>query len=331
MTITPQQTARMLLSEKLIADLQFDAAEKQYAPTADTVFHPEYRLAVNLKGATSATTFVIEDKTAIGTSQVWYNTGGNYKLFWNSDRWEIWSCNSGTHVTNSLYDYQSTVAAEPTAGTWNGATVCANSNAYYTYDGTTYNGATVTAGAAVEANTYFEKNPHNDRVNYGYNNWQHSALRQYLNATADAGQWWQPQHIFDNQPGYAATKRGFLAGFDADFLAAIGSVKVPTARNTVCDCGGSYITEDKMFLASRTEVFNEANNGIAEGSMLPVYVGAVNADRIKYRANNTTNHWWLRSPYPGHASYVYCVSTSGSLSSLTAYNTHGVAPACVIC
>lgn len=41
-------------------------------------------------------------------------------------------------------------------------------------------------------------------------------------------------------------------------------------------------------------------------------------------------YWWLRSPYPGYASYVRCVGTDGSLSGSVAYYGGGAVAACVI-
>jgi len=329
-TDTTKTHSMTLLCETVLATMQFDAVEKEYALTADTVFHPEYLLAINIKGAATATTFAIEDKTASGTARVWYSYNGQYKLFWHSDRWEVWSCNSGTHEASALQDYQSTVAAEPTAGAWNSSTVVANANVYYTYDGNTYEAATVTAGDAVTPSTYFEENPHPNRVTYGYNNWQYSAIRQWLNSSAAGSAWWHAQHIWDNAPSNASSA-GFLAGItDAEFLAAIGAVDLTTARNTICDCGGSYVTSDKVFLASQKEIFGNNTNGVAEGSLWPLYDGAENADRIKYLGTNA-QHWWLRSPHVGLATYVYYVHSSGSSVYTYARVTFGAVPACVIC
>ena len=330
---TPTDTSKThsmtLLCEKVLTTLQFDAAEKQYALTDDTVFHPEYLLDINIKAAATATRFAIEDKTATGNARVWYSYNGQYKLFWHSDRWEVWSCNSGTHVTSALQDYQTTATTEPTAGAWNSSTAVADAKVYYTYDGTEYSAATVTAGGAVTANTYYERNPHDNRVSYGYNNWQYSAVRQWLNSSAAGGAWWQKQHIWDNAPSNA-NSAGFLAGItDAEFLAAIGAVNLTTARNTVCDCGGSYVTSDKVFLASNKEIFGSSNNGVDEGTALPLYVGAENADRIKY-LGTSAQHWWLRSPYVGYAYIVYYVNSSGSSTSNDACTTYGAVPACVI-
>ncbi|MBO5206313.1 MAG: hypothetical protein J6C09_01880, partial [Clostridia bacterium] len=72
------------------------------------------------------------------------------------------------------------------------------------------------------------------------------------------------------------------------------------------------------------------NNGIAEGSQLAYWVGASDADRIKYEGS-TARYWWLRSPYPTDANLVRYVHTSGVLGNhYVADHAHGVVPACCI-
>ena len=176
---------------------------------------------------------------------------------------------------------------------------------------------------------------HTHRIRYGSNNWGESAARQWLNSEAAAGAWWNPQTIFDRPPSYASTA-GFLNGFDPEFVAAMGAVDIVTAKNTVYeagnDVGGSYTTRDRVFPPSMTEVGFGNNNGIAEGSVMPYYVGATNTDRIKYDITNasTARYWWLRSPVPSGAGGVRLVGTSGALYSDGAHGGLGLAAACVI-
>ena len=129
---------------------------------------------------------------------------------------------------------------------------------------------------------------------------------------------------------------GFLNGFDAAFVAALGAVDILTAKNTVYEAGnavgGSYTTRDRVFPPSMTELGWGNNNGIAEGSVLPFYVGASDVDRIKYDITNanTARHWWLRSPLPSYAYNVRRVHTSGALYYNFAHSGFGLAAACVI-
>lgn len=176
---------------------------------------------------------------------------------------------------------------------------------------------------------------HSHRIRYGSNNWKESAVRQWLNSAAAANEWWHPQTIFDRPPSYA-NQPGFLAGFDDDFINAVGLVDVTTARNTVFEVdgttGGSYTTRDKFFLPSMVEVGLGNNDAVAEGSVMEYYNGATDTDRIKYdiAAPTTARYWRLRSPFPWHGYHVRNVAPSGALDVSHASNGNAVAAACVI-
>jgi len=164
---------------------------------------------------------------------------------------------------------------------------------------------------------------------YGYGRWSQSAIRQWLNSSAAAGAWWEPQSVFDRIPSYA-NRPGYLAGFDAAFVAALGEITHATVLNAVTDGGTSETVTDKVFLLSRKEV--GLGNEIAnqnDGSVYEYWDGATNKDHIKLRGLSAAS-WWLRTPHSGYAYFVRIVGTGGSLSSSSAYNAYGVVPACVI-
>ena len=176
---------------------------------------------------------------------------------------------------------------------------------------------------------------HSHRIRYGSNNWKESAVRQWLNSAAPASEWWHPQTIFDRPPSYA-NQPGFLAGFDNDFVNALGLVDLTTARNTVFEAdgttGGSYTTRDRFFLPSMAEVGLGNNDTVAEGSVMEFFNGATDTDRIKYdiAAPTTARYWWLRSPCPWLGNFVRLVTPSGALSLDSANHDNAVAAACVI-
>lgn len=176
---------------------------------------------------------------------------------------------------------------------------------------------------------------HAQRARYGSGNYGESALRQWINSTLPANEWWHPQTIFDRPPNYA-NQPGFLAGFDGDFVNALGPVDLTTARNTVVEVGGtkggSYATRDKFFLSSMAEVGLGNNGSIAEGSVMEFYGGATNTDRIKYDivAPTAARYWWLRSPYPLICANTRRVTSSGALDYSAARVGSAVAAACVI-
>ena len=166
-------------------------------------------------------------------------------------------------------------------------------------------------------------------VRYGYNRWSQSAIRQWLNSSAAANAWWTPQNVFDRPPSYAS-RPGYLAGFDAEFVAVLGEITHSTALNTLIDGGGSETVTDKVFLLSRAEVFGTQEvAGADDGSIYEFFEGAVNADRIKLR-NGSAAHWWLRTPYASRGSHVRLVGSDGSLNGDLACYAYGAAPACVI-
>lgn len=178
---------------------------------------------------------------------------------------------------------------------------------------------------------------HIQRARYGSNNWAEGAAREWLNSAAAAGEWWTPKTPFDRPASYASAA-GFMAGFGADFLAALGQVDNVTARSAVYEeggtTGGSYVTRDTFFNLSMAEVgLGATNNGVAEGTVLPFYTGATNDDRIKYdiTAATTARYWFLRSPIPSDANSVRVVNTSGALNYYGAGGGIGLAPACIIC
>ena len=178
-----------------------------------------------------------------------------------------------------------------------------------------------------------------ERNAYGSNRWRDSVYRQWLNSDAPAvdssdtttvSKWWKPATVFDRVPG-GAKLAGFLNGLDPEFVAVLGEIEVTTA---LCDCdkvdGATHdITHDKVWLQSMTEIFGTNNNGIAEGSQLAYWVGASDADRIKYEGT-TARYWWLRSPYPSNAYGVRNVRPSGVLNYHYASTAYGVVPACCI-
>lgn len=173
------------------------------------------------------------------------------------------------------------------------------------------------------------------RCAYGSNHWGESAIRQWINSSADANAWWQAQTPFDVKPSYANVK-GYVADLDAEFVGILGEVELTTAYNAIYNydgnISGSYMTRDKFFLASRVELGFGPENGISEGSVLEYYDGADNTDRIKYDISSKTSarYWWMRSPDPWIAYNARLVDTSGALDRDYAYIGYGCVPACVI-
>ena len=177
----------------------------------------------------------------------------------------------------------------------------------------------------------------------GYNRWKCSAIRQFLNSDATAGNWWTQQHKWDVMPAYATSKNGFLYGLSASVKEHIKETKVVTARNTVFNSGdtplgGNDETYDKVFLISLEqsyinpqatgegrawEYYQQLNGTSTKYAQYGTY-----ADLIKYDigAKTTARSRWLRSAFRGNACSMWYVYASGYVYSGNATYGHRVAP-----
>ena len=109
---------------------------------------------------------------------------------------------------------------------------------------------------------------------------------------------------------------GYLYGLDPELKAVICPVKVKTALPDQERIEGAIYeeTEDKVWLASMTEVYGSNNNNVAEGSQFEYWKDTTNAAKIKYQGS-TARFWWLRGPYPGTRTRPPR-GTSGALTTL---------------
>ena len=186
------------------------------------------------------------------------------------------------------------------------------------------------------------------RAAYGYNRYDQSAMRQFLNSSAAIGNWWAPQNPYDRRPSQLATMRGFMAGFDDAFLNIVKPIKVRTALNTVSDVDlGSYIdTYDTFFPASLEQEYIAPQASGIEGNYWEYWkrrlgltspqaqgAGGTNAAHIRYSYANhaSAQYCRLRSASRGSAHYAWGVGTSGGASGSHATSSDPCAPACVIC
>ncbi len=171
-----------------------------------------------------------------------------------------------------------------------------------------------------------------ERSAYGSNRWKTSAARQWLNSDAApvpegsevVSNWYTRQTVFDRLPG-GAKSAGYLYGLDPELKAVICPVKVKTALPDQEKIDGATYeeTEDKIWLASMTEIYGSNNGNVAEGTQFQYWKNTGNAAKIKYEGS-TARIWFLRGPYPGYALGVRNVNTSGALSSNFAFNAYGL-------
>lgn len=197
------------------------------------------------------------------------------------------------------------------------------------------------------------QNTDSNRRQYGNNRYSVSNIDQWLNSTASAGQWYSPQHDTDQSPNSTTvvvrnpynSDIGFLTGFDARFISAIQDTTIKVARNTVTDGGGYDTLVRKVFLPSKAELFNQAENSIMEGSLLQHFQANTDAVRIAYisdycaQDNNSQgspsvtadsqSQYWTRTPDSSTSATVYIVYNHGSSAVTDAYGGWGgVRPLC---
>ncbi len=178
---------------------------------------------------------------------------------------------------------------------------------------------------------------HVDRVATGSNNYKESAIRQFLNSSAIAGEVWTPQTKFDRPPLWGTSLAGFTNGLDSDFLDVVGEVIVPCSANDTYESpdstttkGTKYTVTDKFYFASQNEILGLFTNAVEDGSVLfPYYKGATNIDRIKYR-DTTKSRWWLRSSDRRFSHATRVINSDGNLDGGGSCYDYDCVPACTI-
>lgn len=234
-----------------------------------------------------------------------------------------------------------------------------------------------TAGTKVESptgspkdNGYYEQNDTSQypRKTYGSNNWRHSAMRKWLNAspTTAAGAWWNKTTPFDKAPSYANILpfQALLAdAVDSDgcsLLDVVGPVTLNTILNTIknpdnsdyyldADANGEYAvakrlsydtTEDTFYLLSTKEIHCSTYTE-TDGVLMDYYEkfsdfsspisawGSTDTNLYKHKQNSTSAAWWwMRSASTDIACTV--MGASGLVGDSSAVYGYGVAPAFTI-
>ena len=193
-------------------------------------------------------------------------------------------------------------------------------------------------------------NSDGNRKSYGNNRWIYANIRQWLNSQAAAGQWYSAQHgqdappsnanVWDNYNEYQQ-EAGFLAGFSANFLAALLTTTHTVGKAQV-DGGGTESCTDKIFLATCTEV--GLSGDVTAGSKLAIFSNdasrqakptAEAVSKSEYTDSslnaNSPWYWWLADAYASNSCSVRYVYSSGALYWYSAYDgCRGVRPLCNI-
>ena len=193
------------------------------------------------------------------------------------------------------------------------------------------------------------KDPTGNIVEFGYNRWSHSAIRQFLNSVKGVNEWWKQQHLGDVAPDMSITKAGFMSGFEEDFLSCLKPIKVTTMLNTVTDSeiGTFEETYDTFFLPSVEQVYAKPILAGVEGEPFeywkqalgrtaPAETGVENKYEgyFVYALENREERCYvrLRSPFIPTSHISWNQNQSGYVGSNGGSNNGvRIAPVCVIC
>ena len=168
-----------------------------------------------------------------------------------------------------------------------------------------------------------------DRAIGGSNNYAQSAVRQFLNSSADAGEFWTPQTRFDMVPRWHGDQPGMMARFPDDFLAVVQPAIIKCATNDIYETNNldgttviknqEYTLNDRFFLLSAAEIYgNEQGADSRCGEQLKFYEGLSNAEKIKYDAIGSSCFSWLREA--GRSTTYKCRYVAGSTGKLAGSN-----------
>ena len=176
------------------------------------------------------------------------------------------------------------------------------------------------------------------RARYGSNRYKESGIRQYINSSATAGNWWTPQTKWDRPHNLANSAPGFLHGMDKDWLDNLATQTYVTCLNTVTDGGTSETLTDLVVLPSRSELYGgEERSAYPEGAALAYFRDysdlsspgtGVDSNRIFRKSTDGTTAYyvWMRTPYSSYAYSARYLGTTGSVTNYTSGNSNGVSP-----
>ena len=136
---------------------------------------------------------------------------------------------------------------------------------YYGYDGTNYYmlDPQPEVGSVVPAETTYYKHDLSGAesiMRYGLADWQWSAVRQWLNSSAEKNVgWWRSQHPCDKSVSSIMNNYpGLMSGFNSEWKAIFKPVKIQTVRSKLFNYEIST-TYDTFFLPSVRQVYGVGN------------------------------------------------------------------------
>lgn len=167
---------------------------------------------------------------------------------------------------------------------------------------------------------YDNKEPSNSdtgRTYSGCNRYIWSNIRQWLNSSNKADEWYISQHQADTPPDYTNVA-GFLHEWTEKEIGVLENASWIVTRHSV-DGGGTESFQNRIVLPSTTEMGLESGTG---GNRLDIFNS--NSDRIY------SNSYWCRTPQPTLSYNVMIVNTNGEIYASGGANNskHSVRPLC---
>lgn len=167
---------------------------------------------------------------------------------------------------------------------------------------------------------YDNKEPSNSdtgRTYSGCNRYIWSNIRQWLNSSNKADEWYISQHQADTPPDYTNVA-GFLHEWTEKEIGVLENASWVVTRHSV-DGGGTESFQNRIVLPSTTEMGLESGTG---GNRLDIFNS--NSDRIY------SNSYWCRTPQPTLSYNVMIVNTNGEIYASGGANNskHSVRPLC---
>lgn len=162
---------------------------------------------------------------------------------------------------------------------------------------------------------------------FGWNDYEHSAVNQFLESNKAGTGWWVAQDDWDCEPSTNTERNGYLSYLDPDLVNILKAVKVQTAYNDVQGNSGQFMTGyHKAFLPSNEEMYIQSQ-GAGEGSVLPYWQERSGLDspatwytaRSQYavfpvNSHTSASYIWLRSAFRGFSYFAWRVYPSGYVS-----------------
>lgn len=197
--------------------------------------------------------------------------------------------------------------------------------------GWTYAWQDISTGASLSSltdpvcNDVKDTNFSSNLAHYGWNNWQYSNIRQYLNSNATAGNWWQSSHLGDSVSSVQKVYAGWLKGATEALRKAIKPIQITSyGYIDYATKKASFTTVDTVFLPSAYNIMGSTNIIGEQWDYWKKVVGttinpAAISARIFSRNGNKTIILRDSDSSTDNSAYIGYVTATGSISTTNSY------------